>query len=204
MIKRFSVAALALMLLCAAPVFAQVKFGVQAGVNLSAVKFSGELLDKSNRLGFHVGPTLLVMIPATGFGVDLSALYSQQNAAITVSEGSEQIVEQTENMRQSTIDIPLNVRYGVGLGSAASVYLYAGPQLSFNLSNGIDRINWSWKKSYASLNAGIGAMLLGSLQVSLGYNIGLGDAGESLPFNANKSTLKGRNNAFKLSAAYYF
>ena len=111
-------------LMIATPSDAQVRFGIKGGLNVSDMSLSKEVLESSNRLGFFVGPTLKVTLPLTGLSADISALYNQSESKID-----------DETISRKYIDIPLNARYGLGLGSIG-VFAYAGPQVSFNVSLG--------------------------------------------------------------------
>lgn len=45
---------------------AQIKFGVKGGINMSEFSVKGNVLDKSNNIGFYLGPTAKVSLPLTG------------------------------------------------------------------------------------------------------------------------------------------
>ena len=97
---------------------AQIKFGVKGGINMSEFSVKGNVLDKSNNIGFYLGPTAKVSLPLTGLGIDVSALYNQYSADVTVERGNEQIVRDQATLTVKQIAIPINLRYGIGLGSA--------------------------------------------------------------------------------------
>ncbi len=67
---------------------AQIKFGVKGGINMSEFSVKGNVLDKSNNIGFYLGPTAKVSLPLTGLGIDVSALYNQYSADVTVERGN--------------------------------------------------------------------------------------------------------------------
>jgi hypothetical protein len=185
---------------------AQVKFGVKGGLNLTNMKFDNSVTNKSNQTGFFIGPTLNFTLPVVGLGIDASALYDQRSAKI---DGSE------EKLKQQSIQVPINLRYGFGLGNTASIYIFAGPQFGFNIgdksANIIDNaLEWRLKDSNLSANVGVGLMLLNHLQVSANYNIALGTTGESNVISTTASTVgnlvtgKTKANAWQLSVAYFF
>ncbi|MBE6271954.1 MAG: porin family protein [Prevotella ruminicola] len=185
---------------------AQVKFGVKGGLNLTNMKFDNSVVDKSNQTGFFIGPTLNFTLPVVGLGIDASALYDQRSAKI---EGSE------DKLKQQSIQIPINLRYGFGLGNTASLYIFAGPQFGFNIgdksANIVDNaLEWRLKDSNLSANVGVGLMLLNHLQVSANYNIALGTTGETNVLSSTTSTVanlvtgKTKANAWQLSVAYFF
>ena len=189
---------------------AQVKFGVKGGLNLTSMKLSKDIVDKSNQAGFFIGPTIKFTLPVVGLGIDAAALYDQRNAKVD-----------DETIKQKSIQIPVNVRYGFGLGSTASLFVFAGPQFGFNvgdkdfssINNATNTIsNMTLKSSNLSANIGLGLMLLEHLQVSANYNIAIGKTGE---FNVLKSTTGAigdvitgstntRANAWQIAVAYYF
>ena len=185
---------------------AQVKFGVKGGLNLTNMKFDNSIIDKSNQTGFFIGPTLNFTLPVVGLGIDASALYDQRSAKI---EGSD------DKLKQQSIQIPINLRYGFGLGNTASFYIFAGPQFGFNIgdksANIVDNsLEWRLKDSNLSANVGVGLMLLNHLQVSANYNVALGTTGETNVVNSTLSTAgniltgKTKANAWQLSVAYFF
>ena len=185
---------------------AQVKFGVKGGLNLTNMKFDNSIVDKSNQTGFFIGPTINFTLPVVGLGIDASALYDQRSAKI---EGSE------DKLKQQSIQIPVNLRYGFGLGNTASLYIFAGPQFGFNIGDKTtnllnNALEWRLKDSNLSANLGVGLMLLNHLQVSANYNVALGTTGETNVVNSTLSTAgniltgKTKANAWQLSVAYFF
>lgn len=185
---------------------AQVKFGVKGGLNLTNMKFDNSIIDKSNQTGFFIGPTLNFTLPVVGLGIDASALYDQRSAKI---EGSD------DKLKQQSIQIPINLRYGFGLGNTASFYIFAGPQFGFNIGDKTtnllnNALEWRLKDSNLSANLGVGLMLLNHLQVSANYNVALGTTGETNVISSTWSTAsnivtgKTKANAWQLSVAYFF
>ena len=183
---------------------AQVKFGVKGGLNLTNMKFDNSAFDKSNQTGFFIGPTINFTLPVVGLGIDASALYDQRSAEVN-----------DEKLKQQSIQIPINLRYGFGLGNTASIYIFAGPQFGFNVGDKKtnlvnEALDWRMKDSSLSANVGLGLMLLNHLQVSANYNIAMGTTGEfdilkDVPDAAWKQvTGKTKANAWQLSVAYFF
>lgn len=197
------------MVLLAAMTFtaqAQVKFGLKGGLNLTNMRFDKDVVSKSNQAGFFIGPTVKFTLPVVGLGIDAAALYDQRSAKL---DGVD------ETLKQRSIQIPINVRYGFGLGSIAGIYFFAGPQFGFNVGDKVTNIisnvvDWRLKDSNLSANVGLGLMLLNHLQISANYNIAFGTSGE---FNVltdvasrtwDTVTGKTKANAWQLSLAYYF
>ena len=182
-------------LMTAVPAKAEVKFGLKGGLNLTSMSLDANAIDKSNQAGFFIGPTVKFTLPVVGLGIDASALYDQRKAKVDDT-----------SIKQQSIQIPVNLRYGIGLGSTASIYFFAGPQFGFNVGdkNILTEVgNWSFNSSNVSANVGAGLMLLGHLQVSVNYNFGLGKTGELDVLNTNFKE-NGKMNAWQIAATYYF
>lgn len=208
--KLFTIALLACTTLFAAEATAQVKFGLKGGLNVSSMSLSNEVFDASNRAGFYVGPTLYVGLPLTGLGLDISALYDQREATVKTSYYSGE-----DKLKSRAINIPLNVRYGIGLGNLANLFFFAGPQVGFNVGSKENDIfdeakGWTLKSSNFSVNVGAGVMLLNHLQISANYNIACGNTGDaslwSVAEGVTDTVLSSdvRANAWQIGLAYYF
>lgn len=211
--KIFTTAVLAAaMLFSANSAEAQVKFGIKGGLNVTSMSLDSKVLDAENRAGFFIGPTLKFTLPVVGLGIDASALYDQREAKAKAEvEGAE--VE--SNFKTQSVNIPINVRYGFGLGNTASIFLFAGPQFGFNVGDKNQSIfkdmgEWRLKSSTFSVNVGVGAMLLSHLQLSANYNIACGKTGDMTVSKAlgetgqNLFSKNGRTNAWQIGLAYYF
>ncbi len=183
----------------AMPSKAQFSWGIQAGLNMSNVSVKDAAEDASgaikSRTGFFVGPTVKFTLPIVGLGIDASALYDQR-------EGK----SGTETIKSSSIQIPVNVRYGIGLGSIAEVFAFAGPQFGFKLSGdkNFGSEEWTLKSSNLSANIGIGATVMSKLQAKLNYNIALGKTGEFKDNDIAKEIGSAKFNAWQISLAYFF
>ena len=214
--KIFATAVLAMSVFFTTAVQAEVKFGLKGGLNVTSMSLSSELLDASNRAGFFIGPTVKFTLPIVGLGIDASALYDQREAKVKVSDVENNLFDETSNtLKTQSINIPINLRYGIGLGSSASVFIFAGPQFGFNVGSKTQEIyegiaDWKLKTSNFSVNVGLGFMLLNHLQVSANYNIACGKTGEVTLGNVASSVTKGltdsngRANAWQVALAYYF
>lgn len=214
--KIFATAVLAMSVFFTTAVQAEVKFGLKGGLNVTSMSLSSELLDASNRAGFFIGPTVKFTLPIVGLGIDASALYDQREAKVKVSNVENNLFDETSNtLKTQSINIPINLRYGIGLGSSASVFIFAGPQFGFNVGSKTQEIyegiaDWKLKTSNFSVNVGLGFMLLNHLQVSANYNIACGKTGEVTLGNVASSVTKGltdsngRANAWQIALAYYF
>lgn len=178
------------------PVQAQIHFGVKGGLNLSKASFSHveDNFKKDNFTGFFIGPMAEVTIPIVGLGVDASLLFSQRGVKV-----SEENVEYT--VKQNGIDIPINLKYTIGLGSLAAVYLAAGPDFYFDFEGNkmIDDVRTDKKKAEVGINVGAGVKLLRHLQVGANYNIPLNDTAK---FQGEAGSYKTKT--WQVSVAYIF
>lgn len=209
--KVLSIVFLVAAMLFAANANAQIKFGLKGGLNVTSMSFSEEVFNASNKTGFFVGPMVKVTVPIVGLSFDAAALYDQKEADVkyTGTEGELGKV----NMKQQSINIPVNVRYGFGLSSLANIFLFAGPQWGINVGDKNFKWNesssYSLKKSNFSVNVGAGVTLLNHLQVSANYNIACGKSADAslskaLDAAANAGKDKSHNNSWQIALGYWF
>ncbi len=202
--KLFAVVVMAVAM--AMPSHAQMSWGLQAGLNMSNVntKMEGSVAAAGgeavkSRTGFFVGPTVKFTLPIVGLGLDAAALYDQREGKAG-----------DETVKSQSIQVPVNVRYGFGLGSLAEVFFFAGPQFGFNIGGGKDygAGEWTLKSSNLSANVGIGATVLSKLQAKLNYNFALGKTGEfemkNLVTGKDETVASSKFNAWQISLAYFF
>lgn len=220
----------------ATPAQAQVKFGVKGGLNVMNMTFTKDIFDASNKTGFFIGPMVKVSLPL-GFSVDAAALYDQKSADVKYEYTEVMYVDKTTDgsfllspsvdvvyqkssgvakVKQQSINVPVNLRYAVGLGSMANMFFFAGPQWGFNIghknydtsfSNGQEDHNFfSFKNSNFSINVGLGATLLKHLQVSANYNIACGKTADISYGKALESIAKARSrsNCWQIALGYWF
>ncbi len=193
--KKFykSLAVAAFAMLMAIPAQAQFNWGLRAGANIVNMKMSSDVFGSKNNAGFYVGPTVKFTVPIVGLSFDASALYDQRTAKVVNDANGI-----TEERKQQTIQIPINLRYGWGLSSMANVFLFAGPQFGFNVSKHYS--DWTWKSSQFSVNVGIGATVLSHLELKANYNFVVGKsavASDNLLGNS-------RFNSWQVGLGYYF
>lgn len=205
--KLFTLIVLVAATYFAVPANAQLKFGIKGGLNITDMSLSNDVFETSNRTGFFIGPTIKFTLPIVGLGIDASALYDQREGEVNVEADDNTLV--STRLKQKSINIPINLRYDIGLGSLAAVYLAAGPQFGFNVGDKNqslykDVAEWRLNTSNFSVNVGAGVMLLGHLQVGANYNIVCGKTGEITVLDGTESVLRGRSNTWQISAAYYF
>lgn len=184
-------------MLVAMPAQAQLlKWGVKGGVNVAKVDFKdpGNNFKKDKTAGFFIGPMAEITIPIIGLGVDGALLFSQKG-----------IKADMDASKQYGLDIPVNLKYTIGLGSMFGIFIAAGPDFYFDFSKkekiGVDEIDR--KKSQVGINVGAGVKLLRHLQIGVNYNIPMGDS-----FTWKNAydgvTSKAKTKTWQISAAYIF
>ena len=116
-------------------------------------------------------------IPVAGLGFDVAALYSQKGMAVSTDE----------SYKLNSVLIPINLRWGFGLGNLAKIFIAAGPEFDFNIGDNLNFVTGSKEegivayavnKSALSINVGAGLTLLRHLQVGVNYNIPWGNTAE--------------------------
>lgn len=164
------------------------QMGIKGGANVSKISFN-----KEDRGGFFIGPMAEVTIPILGLGIDAALLYNQKGSK------SDEF-----NLKQSGLDIPVNLKWTFGLGSMFGIYVAAGPDFFFNFKD--DTYNVTKRKSMVGMNFGAGLKLIKHLQVGVNYNIPLGNSGE-VEWRDVGDALKYRDYKIKtwqMSLAYMF
>ncbi len=194
-------------MLYATSVNAQIKFGLKGGLNVTSMSFSEDVFDASNKTGFFVGPMVKVTVPIVGLSFDAAALYDQKEAKVKANGDDYDLTG--KNVKQQSINIPVNVRYGFGLSSLANAFVFAGPQWGINVGDKnfkwADTASYSLKKSNFSVNVGAGVTLLSHLQISANYNIACGKTAEvNLLNGVGKAIDKSNNNSWQIALGYWF
>ena len=189
--KIVSTLVVMLCLFMAVPSQAQVKFGLKGGLDIS--KLDTKVSD--NRTGFFVGPMIDVTLPIIGLGIDVAALYSQSGMDVN-NENSEKL---------KSVEIPVNLKWTLGLGSTLGFFIAAGPQFGFSLNDGWKQLMEESNKSFVSVNIGVGLKLIRHLQVGVNYNIGASKLGD-MDLDASDVDLRTgvRKNSWQVSLAYMF
>jgi hypothetical protein len=223
--KIFSIFLVAVCLFIAAPTQAQIKLGVKGGVNLANADFSGlkSNFKTENMNGFFIGPMVDINIPIVGLGLDGALLYAEKGTKFTNTLNSTDVTN-----KQKTIEVPVNLKYSIGLGSLASIFLAAGPNFSFdinsdNLTNDLLDIanqtisgttpSINRKNAEVSLNIGGGVKLVKHLQLGINYNLPLTDSAKENFASGNLGELtnvisgtsfKSKTKVWQVSVAYIF
>lgn len=189
--KLVSIIVVMACLLLAVPAQSQVKFGLKGGLDIS--KLDNNIGD--NTTGFFVGPMLDVTLPILGLGIDVAALYSQSGLDVN-GASSEKL---------KSVEVPVNLKWTLGLGSTFGVFVAAGPQFGFSLNDGWKNLMEETNKSFVSVNVGAGLKLLRHLQVGVNYNIGASKLGDIIVNTSDGNLRSGvRKNSWQVSLAYMF
>ena len=170
-------------LFLAVPAQAQLQFGLKGGLNISKLTFSKDIVKSDNRTGFFIGPMAEITIPIVGLGVDGALLFSQRGKG---------------DVKQIGAEVPINLKYTIGLGSLLGVYFAAGPDFFFDFDkkDNVDR-----KKTQVGLNLGVGVKLIKHLQVGVNYQFPMGD---SFKWKEVGHAIGAKNKTWQISAAYLF
>ena len=184
-------------------------FGLKGGLNISKMSVSKDVVDADNQTGFYVGPTVKVSLPM-GFGVDIAAIYDQRSAKVALDNQASNVKSDysttgsgDETIKQKSIQIPVNVRYNIGLGGSAGIYLAVGPQFGFPVGDKVYNTKvgeYRLKDANLSFNFGAGVYLLKHLEIGFAYNLAAGKSGEF----KNANDIDTHNNAWQIGAAVYF
>jgi len=100
---------------------AQLRLGVRGGVDVASNKLNLDILRASNRLGYHIGPVLEFVVPASGFGADVAVLYGRKEYKVKYKEADATLSD------YNYISIPVNIKQrmnllGIGLFVTGGVY----------------------------------------------------------------------------------
>ena len=173
-----------LALLSFIPASAQFSWGIRGGLNLvnnDITTVSKEsALSEDSYTGFFIGPMAEFQIPVIGLGIDASILYSQKGMNLP----------NDSVMKNQSISIPLSLKYSFGLGNFAAIFVAAGPQFDYKISD-LDATIKTYKangdldnaKEYVmnqytwSINVGAGVKLINHIQAAVNYNIPLSKEG---------------------------
>ena len=174
----------------AMPAQAQVSFGVKGGLNLSKMdwKIGDTTLNnvKENSTGFFIGPMIEATVPIVGLGVDGAVMYSQRGSG---------------DLKQQGIEVPVNLKYSIGVGDMAAIFFAAGPDFYFNLKD-VDIAGIDKKDAQVGLNLGAGVKLINHIQIGVNYQFALGNSFDIKSLtNAN---VKNKLNTWQISLAHMF
>ncbi len=183
---------------------AQLRFGIRAGVNVSDLSFSKDIMKSSNVAGFTGGVMAEFMIPGLGVGVDGALMYSRHGSKlkfkdVTEIAGNVVGLGNSKTQKLDYIEIPLNLKYKFTL-PIVKPYLFIGPSFAFLVGNNISE-EFKKRKFDTSINLGAGLELLNKVQVSVQYGWGLN---KTLRFSDDATTINAKNRFWTITAAYLF
>lgn len=186
-------------------VLAQMKFGLRAGINMST--YGGDAEDTKMKVGAQVG--------AVG-NYGINEMISIQPGVIFTMKGSKSSEIDDFSSNENYLEIPINV-----VANFNGIQVFAGPYVAVGLfgkiKGGDDDITIKYKsdvslddfkegESYTSLldyglNIGAGYMINETMQVQLGYGLGLAN---TLPkFDGEKPDDKVTNNVLQFTFTYF-
>ena len=200
-------------------------FGLKGGVLGNKASVSGMSSDfkEENLTGFQVGPMAQYQTGFYGITLDFSLLYVQRGVKLTNRE-----THRTGDIRTQSIDIPIELKWEMGLSDYFDLFLGLGPSFSFI----IDKDNWArefthiaadilnkdlgsmgWRSSEVGFNLGGGVKIMRHLMLSCYYNIGLtssvkyhlnGDVHGAIDDIFDGDVVESKNRYWQLSLAYIF
>lgn len=204
--KRIIISMAVAILALAPAAKAQVRFGVVGGLNVSKLSFDKDkYLDSENRSGWFVGPKVWLKVPLVGLGVNAALEYNQRRlyGEVKHTDG-----EASKSEYYKSLEIPVNVRYSIGLASVASVFAETGPQFGFTVGDKTPSDVIKFKSSNVTWNVGLGVRLVNHLEIAAAYNIALSNFGKIYVPNVSALTNNAKSdfksNSWQVSAAYLF
>ena len=186
--------------------FAQVKYGVKAGLNLANINekssFGSDNDGKTSKIGFHFGGT--AEFPASeAVSVQTGLLFSSKGYKVSYQGSS-------GSMNVNYLEIPINTIYKIEIGSS-KLCLSAGPYLGYavsaNAKSGDAEVDVkigsgdedTYKALDYGLNIGAGVELNDKITIGLQYGIGLANISSYTDFGYSS-----KNNVFGISVGYMF
>ncbi|MDR1743565.1 MAG: PorT family protein [Dysgonamonadaceae bacterium] len=198
-------ALVAVFLLTATAINAQVRFGIKGEVGANKITLNNQMLEESNYSTYKVGPAIEALIPGINFGVEGALLYS--NNQTTVKEWSEQGLSSFGKGEVHYLDIPVNLKYKYFVFSVLGVYVSGGPYAHFKVGGNkfFEEFEDDVKaKNFGTgLNFGLGMELFRVLSVGAGYTVKLSDDYSSQKPEWDEA-FNGKKGVWSLTASIYF
>jgi len=207
---------LTLALVAAAATSAMAQFSVGAGYLNQTAKTTTTVSSSSSSSsvtsqGFYVGADA-----AYTLGYGLAVVPGIYYGYLTNSNASSAVVASASARTNSHyIAVPVNVKYGVGLGEMLNAFVYAGPQFELGIaskttttvnalgtsSSTLDNYgdNGSLNRFNISLGAGIGVDVAEMIRVNFGYHYGLLNM-----YKGSSDNVKTHNSYWSVGAAFLF
>lgn len=202
--KKLFFAGLVVFLMAGSTVNAQLRFGVRGEVGINKPSLNKELYSVENMNGFKLGPTLEFMLPVMDLGIDASLLYSNEKMKVKDFKADKSLLEVSSHY----MDVPVNLKYKMGLISPLKVFLSAGPYAQFKVAGDdlkldVIKEKVDEKKFQAGVNLGIGAQVINKIQLGFNYRLKLTDD-YSVKEPTWKDLLNKNKGFWSLTAALYF
>jgi len=219
---------LLLLFFCSSFGFAQVKFGIRAGLSSSSVNtedvvnISTTLSEyriasavKNPKMGYHVGMMLQIGLPAIPVQIIPEVLYTRVSSEVEISSEvlsgpAASISPEAFNERFSRIDIPVMIAYKAG-----PIRFQAGPVGSYiisenrNLISALQSLEGELSLEEEETNtitygyqAGIGANILGKLAIDLKYEGSLNKVSDGIRIGDVEGKFDQRVSQFILSLGF--
>ena len=158
-----------------------------------------------------------------GLTLDFSLLYVQRGVKLTNTSN-----DVSADIKTQSIDIPIELKWEMGLSDNFDLFLGIGPSFSFLVNEdncgfklvhiAVDAIDkdlssMGWRSTEVGLNLGGGVKIMKHLMLSCYYNIGLtesarhhigGDKHDAIDQIFDGDIFKSRNRYWQLSLAYIF
>lgn len=177
---------------------AQLRFGIQTGMNVSEFHFDSSIFNSNNRVGFNIGALLEFSAPATGVGFDAGIRYVRRN-----SHWEEENKSYSDN--RDYLEVPLNFKWRVNIPVINNVFrpfLSTGPSFSFLTSRKLSE-TYRNKRFDTAWNFGFGVELFKKVQVGATYGLGLTKAMKAVGATSS-ANIHGKNRYWTVTAAYLF
>ncbi len=195
--KIILLAACVLSLLSIVPAQAQINFGVKAGVNMSNFDYDEIEYAAGNVTGFTGGVMVEALVPIIGIGVEASVMYSLKGGQVPVA------IDEAKNFETENIDIPINLKWKMGVPYIGKVFLIAGPSFKFKLDDTFTENVKNQTNFDLSINAGGGVELFNKIQIAAQYGWGLGEDEVEVDWLSSE-IVKFNNRYWTFTAAYLF
>lgn len=196
--KKLLLTTIAIILLVL-PSSAQVKFGIQGGLNINKFVMDTKVVESSNQAGFYVGPTFLIGCPV--FDIEVAGIYDVRRGEV---DG--------KSVKEQNVNVQANIRKALDINDNSQIFVFAGPQCAFNIdADDIDEVSdcvkdWRWKNSDFSVNLG-GGVKINHVEIRVTYNSALGKTAEAEKIKDDlieRFKLKPKSNAWQIGLTYYF
>ena len=196
--KKLLLTTIAIILLVL-PSSAQVKFGIQGGLNINKFVMDTKVVESSNQAGFYVGPTFLIGCPI--FDIEVAGIYDVRRGEV---DG--------KSVKEQNVNVQANIRKALDINDNSQIFVFAGPQCAFNIdADDIDEVSdcvkdWRWKNSDFSVNLG-GGVKINHVEIRVTYNSALGKTAEAEKIKDDlieRFKLKPKSNAWQIGLTYYF